>query len=80
VPWKEQIVALDPQLLEILACPDTHHAPLDYDAEAQTLTCTECGRVFQVQDDIPVLLLDESTEASADWRAANEPKGQEGGA
>jgi len=53
-------VALDPQLLEILACPDTHHAPLDYDAEAATLTCTECGRVFEVRDDIPVLLLDEA--------------------
>jgi uncharacterized protein len=53
-------VALDPQLLEILACPDTHHAPLDYDAAAQTLTCTECGRVFEVRDDVPVLLLDEA--------------------
>jgi len=53
-------VALDPQLLDILACPDTHHTPLDYDADAQTLTCTECGRVFEVRDDIPVLLLDEA--------------------
>jgi len=53
-------VALDPQLLDILACPDTHHAPLDYDAGAQTLTCTVCRRVFEVRDDIPVLLLDEA--------------------
>src|SRR5215212_7031512 len=53
-------VALDPQLLDILACPDTHHAPLEHDAEAQTLTCTECGRVFEIRDDIPVLLLDEA--------------------
>jgi uncharacterized protein YbaR (Trm112 family) len=53
-------VALDPQLLDILACPDTHHTPLDYDAAAQTLTCTQCGRVFEVRDDIPVLLLDEA--------------------
>ena len=53
-------MALDPQLLDILACPDTHHAPLDYDPDAQTLTCTECGRVFEVRDDIPVLLLDEA--------------------
>ena len=49
-------MALDPQLLEILACPDTHHAPLDYDAGAQTLTCTECTRVFEVRDGVPVLL------------------------
>jgi uncharacterized protein YbaR (Trm112 family) len=53
-------VSLDPQLLEILACPDTHHAPLSYDADAQTLTCTECGRVFRIDDGIPVLLLDEA--------------------
>ncbi|MDG4802785.1 Trm112 family protein [Micromonospora sp. WMMD980] len=53
-------MALDPQLLEILACPDTHHAPLDYDPQAQTLTCTQCGRVFEVRDDVPVLLLDEA--------------------
>jgi uncharacterized protein YbaR (Trm112 family) len=58
-------VALDPQLLEILACPDTHHAPLDYDDQAQTLTCTECGRVFPIRDGIPVLLLDEATGGPA---------------
>jgi uncharacterized protein len=53
-------VSLDTQLLEILACPDTHHAPLEYDASAETLTCTECGRIFEVRDGIPVLLLDEA--------------------
>ncbi|MFC0533642.1 Trm112 family protein [Phytohabitans kaempferiae] len=53
-------MSLDAQLLEILACPDTHHAPLEYDASAETLTCTECGRIFEVRDGIPVLLLDEA--------------------
>jgi uncharacterized protein len=53
-------VALDPQLLDILACPDTHHAPLTYDADAQTLTCSECARIFEIRDGIPVLLLDEA--------------------
>jgi len=54
-------VSLDSQLLEILACPDTHHAPLTYDETAQTLTCTECARVFPIREGIPVLLLDEAT-------------------
>jgi uncharacterized protein YbaR (Trm112 family) len=54
------VSSLDPQLLDILACPDTHHAPLTYDAAAQTLTCTECRRIFEVRDGIPVLLLDEA--------------------
>ena len=53
-------MSLDPRLLEILACPDTHHAPLDLDEGAQELTCTECGRVFPIRDGIPVLLLEES--------------------
>ncbi len=58
-------MALDQQLLDILACPDTHHAPLEHDAAAQTLTCTECGKVFEVRDDIPVLLLDEARSPEA---------------
>jgi uncharacterized protein YbaR (Trm112 family) len=49
-------------LLEILRCPDEHHAVLTYDADAQTLTCTECKRVFPIRDGIPVLLLDEAIE------------------
>ena len=59
-------MALDPQLLDILACPDTHHAPLTHDAQAQTLTCTECGRIFEIRDDIPVLLLDEARLPSSE--------------
>ena len=56
-------VELDPQLLEILACPSPDHAPLrpgsPDDPAADALTCTSCGRVFPVRDGIPVLLLDE---------------------
>jgi uncharacterized protein YbaR (Trm112 family) len=55
---------LDATLLEVLACPDTHHAPLDYDNSAQTLTCTQCRRIFRIDDGIPVLLLDEATQAA----------------
>jgi uncharacterized protein len=66
-------VALDPQLLDILACPDTHHAPLTHDPEAQTLTCTECGRVFEIRDDIPVLLLDEAVLPPAAEPSAENP-------
>ena len=58
-------VQLDPQLLEILACPSDDHAPLTVgspaDPDADVLTCTSCGRQFRVEDGIPVLLLDEAT-------------------
>jgi uncharacterized protein YbaR (Trm112 family) len=51
---------MDVALLDILRCPDEHHAELSYDATAQTLTCIECGRIFDIRDGIPVLLLDEA--------------------
>lgn len=72
-------VELDPVLLEVLACPAEHHAPLRVgagdDAAADALTCTECGRIFPVRDGIPVLLLDEATggPASTDQAAPAAP-------
>jgi uncharacterized protein YbaR (Trm112 family) len=53
-------LGLDPGLLAILACPDTHHTPLTVDEEASELLCTICDRAFPVRDGIPVLLLDEA--------------------
>ena len=53
-------LGIDPALLEILACPDTHHSPLTVDEEASELLCTTCDRAFPVRDGIPVLLLDEA--------------------
>ncbi len=57
-------VDLEPQLLEILACPGPDHGTLrkgtDNDPSADVLTCTDCGRVYPVRDGIPVLLLDEA--------------------
>ena len=57
-------VQLDPQLMDILACPSDDHAPLragtPTDAQADVLTCTSCGRGFPVVDGVPVLLLDEA--------------------
>ena len=62
-------LGLDPDLLAILACPDTHHSPLMVDEAASELLCTTCDRAFPVRDGIPVLLLDEArhrgTEESA---------------
>ena len=58
-------LGLDPQLLAILACPDTHHSPLTVDVEASELLCTTCDRAFPVRDGIPVLLLDEARHRDA---------------
>ena len=58
-------MSVDPALLSILRCPDEHHAELTLDESAQTLTCVECGRVFEIRDGIPVLLLDEAVTPSS---------------
>jgi hypothetical protein len=49
---------IDRALLELLACPDDHHAPLK--EEGELLVCTECRRRFRVDDGIPVLILEEA--------------------
>ena len=54
---------LDPDLLEILACPSEDHAPLQEDRRdgADVLLCTYCASTFPIDDGIPVLLLDDAT-------------------
>jgi uncharacterized protein len=58
-------LGIDPALLEILACPDTHHTALTVDVEASELVCPTCSRAFPVRDGIPVLLLDEARQRPA---------------
>ena len=58
-------MALHPELLEILACPDAHHTPLVYDEPGQTLTCPECGRVYPIIDGLPELLLEDASRSEA---------------
>lgn len=60
---------LDPLLLDVLACPADHHTPLTTGEPgnpwAMALSCPECGRIFDVRDGIPVLLLDEARHGAA---------------
>ena len=53
-------MAVDPELLEILACPNckTHVTPVK---NGTALKCGTCKRVYPIKDDIPVMLLDEAT-------------------
>jgi uncharacterized protein YbaR (Trm112 family) len=52
-------VALDPQLLEILACPEDK-GPLLYFADEQSLYNPRLRRRYAVRDDIPIMLVDEA--------------------
>lgn len=51
-------MALDPELLKILACP-VCKSPLDYHPEALELFCAKCGRRYEVEDGIPNLIAEE---------------------
>jgi uncharacterized protein YbaR (Trm112 family) len=53
-------MALDPQLLEILACPEDK-GPLLYFPDEQALYNPRLKRRYDVRDDIPVMLIDEAT-------------------
>jgi len=53
-------MSLDPQLLEILACPDDK-GPLLYFADEDALYNPRLKRRYDVRDGIPIMLVDEAT-------------------
>lgn len=53
-------MTLDPQLLEILACPEDK-GPLYYLADEDLLYNPRLKRRYEVREDIPVMLVDEAT-------------------
>jgi uncharacterized protein YbaR (Trm112 family) len=53
-------MAVDPELLEILACPQCK-TPVVLVRNGSALKCETCKRVYPIKDDIPVMLLDEAT-------------------
>lgn len=52
-------MALDPQLLEILACPEDK-GPLLYFSDEDSLYNPRLRRRYAVRDDIPIMLIDEA--------------------
>ena len=54
-------MALDPELLEILACPDDK-GTLRYLPDQAILYNPRLGRSYPIRDGIPVLLISESTD------------------
>ncbi len=54
-------MSLDPQLLEILACPQDK-GPLLYFADEDLLYNPRLHRAYDVRSDIPIMLVDEARE------------------
>jgi uncharacterized protein YbaR (Trm112 family) len=56
-------MALDPQLLEILACPEDK-GPLLYFVDEDSLYNPRLQRRYAIRDDIPIMLIDEAETVS----------------
>ena len=58
-------MSLDQRLLEVLACPEDK-GPLWYFEDEEILYNPRLRRVFEIDNGIPVLLIDESKQVSDD--------------
>ncbi|MFO8184032.1 MAG: Trm112 family protein [Candidatus Aegiribacteria sp.] len=57
---------LDSKLLEILACPKCK-GDLEYRTDpSEVLICHSCKLVYEVRDDIPIMLVDEAGPLEGD--------------
>lgn len=52
-------MSLAPELLEILVCPKCK-GDLEYREDEQVLVCHVCRLAYPIEDDIPVMLIDEA--------------------
>ena len=52
-------MAISKDLLDILACPKCK-GDIHLNAKADGLVCDACRLVYQIKDDIPVMLIDEA--------------------
>ena len=61
----ENELPISPQLLEILACPSCK-SEVVLTQDRNGLECTSCHLVYPIRDGIPVMLIDEATQASSE--------------
>jgi uncharacterized protein YbaR (Trm112 family) len=52
-------VTLDPELLEILVCPNDR-GDIEVLEPEQVIVCKKCGYRYPIRDGIPVMLIDEA--------------------
>ena len=52
-------MAIPPELKEILACPKCK-GELEFREDRQEIVCKACRLVYRIEDDIPVMLVDEA--------------------
>ena len=54
-------MAIDRELLEILACPQCK-GDIQLSDKGEGLICPKCKLIYPIREDIPVMLIDEAIE------------------
>jgi uncharacterized protein YbaR (Trm112 family) len=62
-------MTVDPDLLEMLACPK---CKARVEQEGERLVCVRCGLRYRIDDGIPIMLIDEAEAPPADWKPKRE--------
>ena len=57
--WYEAGMSIAQELKEILACPKCK-GELEFREDRQEIVCKACQLVYRIEDDIPVMLVDEA--------------------
>jgi uncharacterized protein YbaR (Trm112 family) len=60
-------VTLDPELVEILVCPNDR-GEIEVLEQEQIIVCKTCGYRYPIRDGIPVMLIDEAEKPSTSKR------------
>lgn len=60
---------IDPELLEILACPK---CKADVVLQGDRLVCTKCGLRYPIRDGIPIMLIEEAEPGEPPGKAERE--------
>jgi uncharacterized protein YbaR (Trm112 family) len=56
---------MDKSLLDILACPSCKSG-VNYQKDNQELTCPACRIAYPIEDNIPVMLVDQARELTSE--------------
>ena len=56
---QEMMMAISQELLDILACPKCK-GDINLNDEQDGLICDQCKLIYEIRDDIPIMLIDEA--------------------
>jgi uncharacterized protein YbaR (Trm112 family) len=59
------------ELLDILACPQCK-GPVTLNHDSTGLICEKCRLLYEIRDDIPIMLIDEAKPLSSETTSSNE--------